>query len=68
MCNCIADCHEHTAEVALVKFGTIFLPELSEDPLGVGDDRWSSCPGGGGQSPPRDSQLCLECSDPHGPP
>ena len=22
-------CHEHTAEVALVKFGTIFLPELS---------------------------------------
>ena len=51
-----------------MKFGSIFLPELSQDPLGVGDDRCSSCPGGGGQSPPLDAQLCLECSDPHGPP
>ena len=37
MCNSIADCHEYTAVVALVKFRTIFLPELSEDPLGAGD-------------------------------
>ena len=32
----IADRHEHTAESALVKYHTTFLPELSEGPLGVG--------------------------------
>ena len=34
-CVSIADGDEHTAEVTLVKFLTIFLPELSEGPLGV---------------------------------
>ena len=34
-CVSIADCDEHTAEVAMVKFVSIFLPELSEGPLGV---------------------------------
>ena len=39
MCTSIADCHENTAVVALVKFLNIFPPELLEDPLVVGDDR-----------------------------
>ena len=34
-CVSIADSDEHTAEVAMVKFVSIFLPELSEGPLGV---------------------------------
>ena len=74
-CVSIADSDEHTAEVALVNLLTIFLPEVSEDPLGVAryiqqyqaDDRWPSRPRGGGQSPPSNDQLRLECSDPHGP-
>ena len=28
--------HEHTVEVALMKFHTTYLPELSEGPLGAG--------------------------------
>ena len=32
---CIAYHHEHNAEVILVKFHAIFLPEPSEGPLGV---------------------------------
>ena len=35
-CVRIADSDEHTAESALVKFHTTFLPVLSEGPLGVG--------------------------------
>ena len=31
MCDSIADCHEYTAVVGLVKFLNIFLPELSEE-------------------------------------
>ena len=34
-CVSIADSDEHTAEVAMVKFVSIFLPELLEGPLGV---------------------------------
>ena len=54
-CVSIADSDEHTAEVALVKFHTVFLPELSERPTVcwtiLPDDRWSSLPRGGGQTP-----------------
>ena len=35
-CVSIADRHETSAEVALVKFHTLFLPKLSESPLGDG--------------------------------
>ena len=35
-CVSIADRHELTAEVALARYHTIFLPELSKGPVGVG--------------------------------
>ena len=35
-CVRIADRHEHTADVELVKNHPMFLPELSESPLGGG--------------------------------
>ena len=34
-CVSIADSDEHSVEVAMVKFVSIFLPELSEGPLGI---------------------------------
>ena len=36
---CIAYGHEHNAEVDLLKFHAIFLPEPPEGPLGVGSPR-----------------------------
>ena len=48
----------------LVKFHTLFLPELSEGPLMASGyhvlEEVAS-------SSPRDAQLCLECLDPRGP-
>ena len=61
-CVNIAHSDEHTAEDSMVKFHTLFLPELSENPLGVGrscqppcqqhqeNDRWPSSPRRVGQS------------------
>ena len=79
-CVRIADRHKHAAEVALVKFHAIFLPELSESPLGFGlfashlssNPRWMT----GGHHVLEEVashrhetlRLCLECSDPRGPP
>ena len=40
MCTSISDLRENSVVVALVKFPQCILPELSEDPLGAGDDRW----------------------------